>query len=121
MEKNELKETLLLFLKDAKHKSQVFYGIKRDSKTFVIREIVDDLIIIEFDSYPRHYVLEISVLLDGITKVLDKKVKIHLTSDYASKIEYSTINRSGTSDKTSILTKFYYSIHRAFLKYYEQE
>lgn len=119
MKRKDLKEALFQYLWTAEHKGQVFYGIKRKSKTFMIREVVNDLIIIEYDSYPRHYVLEINVLLDGITIVLEKKIEIHLTSDYASKIEYSTINRSGINNKTSILTKFYYSIHRAFLKYYE--
>lgn len=114
--KNELQQELLQFLQESKQKSRDFYGRNAGSKPFKICEICDGLIIIEYDSYPKHYVLDTEVLLDGIIKVIEKKVEIHLTSDYASKIEYSTINRTGTNNKTSILTKFYYSIHSTFLK-----
>ena len=110
---------LMQFLKESKQAGKTFYGIRRDSKTFKIRAISEGLIIIEYDSNPKHYVLEFEVLLDGIVKALNKEIEIHLTSDYASKIEFSSINRSGTNNKTSALTKFYYSIHRAFLKNYK--
>ena len=117
----ELEKELLQFLEESKQKKRDFYGRKQGSKPFNIRGFFDGLIIIEYDSNPKHYVLEMEVLLDGIAKVLEKKVEIRLTSDYASQIEYSSIERSGTSNKTSALTKFYYSIHRAFLKQIEYE
>ena len=112
----KLKKELQQFLEESKQNNRDFYGRKAGSKSFKIREICGGLIIIEYDSYPKHYVLDTDVLLKGIVKVLEKKVEIRLTSDYASKIEHSSIDRSGTGNKTSALTKFYYSIHRTFLK-----
>ena len=115
MKREALKKSLDAFLLEAKKTKKVFYGKSQKSKSFIIYGFCNDLIIIEYDSYPKHYALEKKTLLDGIDKVLNQKLKVRLTSEYATIIEFSTVNRKGTDNKTSVLSKFYYSLHRSFL------
>lgn len=121
MNKKDLNEKLDVFLQEAQEKNETFYGRNLKSKIFNIYGICGDMVIIKYDSYPKHFVLEKEVLLDGIDKVINHKEKINLTSEYADKIEFSIVHRKGTENKTSVLTKFYFSIHNAFLQMVKKE
>lgn len=120
MKKEELSEVLNSYLERVHESNQLFYGRKQNSKPFQIYGFCEDLIIIQYDSYPKHYALEKKVLLEGINKVINHELNIRLTSDYAAKIEFSSIQRQRTDNKTSVLTKFYFSLHRGFMNAYEK-
>lgn len=115
MKTEELSMELDTYLKKACDSGKVFIGRKQRSKTFQIYGFCQNLIIIQYDSYPKHYALEKKVLLTGIELTINQKKAIRLTSEYASEIEASSIQRHGTSNKTSVLTKFYFSLHNGFL------
>lgn len=120
MKKNELSRQLEHFLMKACDSKQSFLGRKQGSKVFQIHSFYNGLVIIQYDSYPKHYVLEKEVLLDGLDKVINHGLQIPLTSMYASEIEFSTVHRQGTNNRTSVLTKFYFSLHNGFLKTYKK-
>ena len=119
-EKRRIIQGIRFISKKGHDSKQPFYGRKQGSKPFQIYGFCKDLIIIQYDSYPKHYAVEKEVLLEGINKVINFELNVRLTSEYAEKIEFSNIQRQGTDNKTSALTKFYFSLHRGFLNAFKK-
>ena len=84
MKTEELSMELDTYLKRACDSGTVFMGRKQRSKTFQIYGFCQNLIIIQYDSYPKHYALEKKVLLNGIELTINQKKHIRLLDESLS-------------------------------------
>lgn len=118
-DKQSLKIGLTNYLQYCVDKETKFEGIKKGNP-FQIALFSDPYIVtesIEKGHYPSCYVIKFDILLSGVVDVLYHGKEITSTIQYAKEIENSSICReTNTRNKVGALSKYYYSIHRAFCK-----
>lgn len=116
-DKKNLSLELKDFLQKCKDKGTKFDGIKKKNP-FRIASFNDFYIVtesLEDSVYPSCYAIRFDILLSGIVDAVVNGKTITSTMQYAKEIECSPIYRkANTQNRVGALTKYYYSIHRAF-------
>lgn len=114
MDRMERERRLRHFIEDRKVNKHVFEGNREKSRHFII--VDSDAVCIwvqniEYEGEPIHK-LSMNVLLNGI---LDHP-EIETVTEYAALIEESKVNRTDRDCTISGRTKYYFALHKAFLK-----
>lgn len=116
-DKQSLSSELTSYLQCCVKKKTIFEGVKKVNPfriaLFSYPYIVTESI--ERGYYPSCYVIKFDILLSGIVEVFLNGKEITSTMQYAKEIECSSIHReTNIHNNVGALSKYYYSIHRAF-------
>lgn len=109
----------------SQQKGTVFCGTKASVNPFTIALFEKPYIVtesVEEGRYPSCYALNHEILLRGIKQEILANNVIHNGTQYAKEVEYSTIKReSNSGNKGGALTKYYFTIHKSFINFYNKK
>ena len=110
----ETERKLRLFIEENKVKKHKFEGQHKHSVLFTI--VDSDNVCIQVQNIDPVdapiYELSMYVLLKGILECPE----VDMVKDYASVVEKSEVRRTDRDNTTSWHTKYYFALHKAFLK-----
>lgn len=114
MDRMERERRLRHFIEDRKVNKHVFEGNREKSRHFII--VDSDAVCIWVQNIEPEDAticeLSMNVLLNGI---LDHP-EIETVTEYAAQIEGSEVSRKNSDCTISFCTKYYFALHKAFLK-----
>lgn len=110
----ETERKLRLFIEDRKVNEHVFEGNREKSRRFII--VDSDAVCVWVQNIEPENAdiceLSMNVLLNGILEYPE----IETVTEYAAQIEESKVNRTNRDCTISSCTKYYFALHKAFLK-----